>query len=111
MRKNVDIKLPNSLYQVVENQTVEISTSKDRCIQNDEYDTDTDDIVSDIEKVNQTMIRILLAGASKSYISQKMVDNAYTILFLWPTNRLSHYFEVGTRTLNSNIFDQSVGDV
>ena len=36
MRKNVDIKLPNSLYQVVENQTVEISTSKDRCIQNDE---------------------------------------------------------------------------
>ena len=107
----MDIKLPNSLYQVVENQTVEISTSKDRCIQCDEYDTDTDDIVSDIEKVNQTMIRILLAGASKSYISQKMVDNAYTILFLWPTNRLSHYFEVGTRTLNNNIFGQSVGDV
>ena len=26
-------------------------------------DTDTDDIVSDIEKVNQGMIRILLAGA------------------------------------------------
>ena len=111
MRKNVDIKLPNSLYQVVENQTVEISTSKDRCIQNDEYDTDTDDIVSDIEKVNQQMIRILLAGASKSHIRQKMVDNGYTILFVWPTNRLSHYFEGCTRTLNNNIFGQHFGDV
>ena len=50
------------------NQIVEISTSKDRYIQNDEYDTDTDDIVSDIEKVNQAMTRILLAGASKSHI-------------------------------------------
>ena len=43
------------------NQIVEISTSKDRYIQDDEYDTDTDDIVSDIQKVNQTMIRILQA--------------------------------------------------
>ena len=77
----MDIKLPNSLYQVVENQTVEISTSKDRCIQNDEYDTDTDDIVSDIEKVNQTMIRILLAGASKSHIWQKLIMVAQYYLY------------------------------
>ena len=82
--------MPNEFYQVVENKIVENSTSKDRYIQNDEYDTDTDDIVSDIEKVNQTMVRILLAGASKSYISQKMVDNGYRILLVWPTNRLSH---------------------
>ena len=86
----MDIKLPNSLYQVVENQTVELSTSKNRCIQHAEYDTDTDDIVSDIEKVNQIMIRILLAGASNNHISQKMVDNGYRILLVWPTNRLSH---------------------
>ena len=33
-------------------------------------DTDTDDIVSDIEKVNQGMIRILLAGASTSYLPE-----------------------------------------
>ena len=50
------------------------------------------------------MVRILLAGASKSYISQKMVDNGYTILFLWPTNRLSHYFEVDTRKINNTMF-------
>ena len=48
--KYVDIKLPHEFYQVVENQTVEISTSKDRYIENDEYDTDTHDTVSDIEK-------------------------------------------------------------
>ena len=53
--------MPNEFYQVVENKIVENSTSKDRYIQNDEYDTDTDDIVSDIQKVNQTMIRILQA--------------------------------------------------
>ena len=64
-----------------------------------------------MEKVNQTMIRILLAGASKSHICQKMVDNGYTILFVVPTDRLSHYFEVCTRTLNNNIFGQSFGDV
>ena len=95
--------MPNEFYQVVENKIVENSTSKDRYIQNDEYDTDTDDIVSDIEKVNQVMIRILLAGASKSHICQKMVDNGCTILFVWPTNRLSQYFEVDTRKINNNI--------
>ena len=104
----MDIKLPNSLHQVVENQTVEMSTSKDRYIENDEYDTDTDDIVSDIEKVNQVMIRILLAGASKRRICQKMVDNGCTILFVWPTNRLSHYFKVDTRKINNNNFGQSL---
>ena len=57
MSKYVDIKLPNEFHQVVEYQTVEISTSKDRYTQTDQYDTDTDDIVSGIEKVNQTMIR------------------------------------------------------
>ena len=102
--------LYNSLYQVVE--SVEMSTSKDRYVQNDEYDTDTDDIVSDIEKVNQGMIRILLAGASKSHICQsicqKMVDIGYTILFVWPTNRLSQYFEVDTRKINNNIVGQSL---
>ena len=76
MSKNVDIKLPKLILPSC--QLVEISTSKDRSIQNDEYDTDTDDIVSDIEKVNQTKIRILLAGASKSHICQKMVDNGYS---------------------------------
>ena len=109
--KYVDIKLPNDFYQVVEHQLVEISTSKDRYIQNNEYDSDTDDIVSDIQKVNQTKIRILLAGASNSHICQKMVDNGCTILLVWPTNGLSHYFEVCTRTLNNNIFGQHFGDV
>ena len=50
--KSVNIKLPNELYQVVENQIVEIPTSKDGDIQNDEHNTDSDDIVSKIEKVN-----------------------------------------------------------
>ena len=71
MSKYVDIKLPNELYHVVANQPVEIKTSKDREIQNDEYDIDTDDIDSKIEKVNQAMIRILLAGVSNSHICQK----------------------------------------
>ena len=52
MSKSVNIKLPNELYQVVENQIVEIPTSKDGDIQNDEHNTDSDDIVSKIEKVN-----------------------------------------------------------
>ena len=108
MSKYVDNKLPHGFYPAVENQDVEISTPTDRYIQNDEYGTDTDDIVSDIEEVNQGMIRVLLAGASKNHICQKMVDNAYTILFLWPTNRLSHYFEVDSRKINSNIFGQSL---
>ena len=69
--KYVDINLPKEFYQVVENQTVEISTSKDRYIENDEYDTDTDDIASDIEKVNQAMIRILLAGAARVISARK----------------------------------------
>ena len=35
-------------------------------------------------------VTILFAGASKSHISQKMVDDGYTsISFVWPTNRLS----------------------
>ena len=70
MSKYADIKLPNEFYQIAEHQIVEISTSKGRYIQNDEYDTDTHDIVSDIEKVNQTMIRRLLAGASKSFLPE-----------------------------------------
>ena len=52
MSKSVNIKLPNELYRVVENQIVEIPTSKDGDIQNDEHNTDSDDIVSKIEKVN-----------------------------------------------------------
>ena len=39
-----------------------------------------------------------------------MVDNGYTMLFVWPTNRLSHYSEACTRTLNNNIIGQSFGD-
>ena len=95
MGKYVDIKLPNELYHVVENQTVEIKTSKDREIQNDEYDTDADDIVCKVEKANQVMIRILLAGANKSHICQNMVDKGYTVLVLvvCPTNRLLHEFD------------------
>ena len=77
-------------FQVVEDQAVEIPTSKDKEIQHDEYDTDTDDIVSKIEKVNQDMIRVLLVGTIKSHICQKMVENGYAILFVCPTNRLSH---------------------
>ena len=50
MSKYADIKLPNEFYQIAEHQIVEISTSKGRYIQNDEYDTDTHDTVSDIEK-------------------------------------------------------------
>ena len=66
--------------------TVEIPTSKDREIQYDKYyDTDTDAIVSKIEKVNQEMIRVLLVGASKSHICQKMVDNDFAMLFVCPT--------------------------
>ena len=57
------------------------------------------------------MIRVLLAGASKGHICQKMVDNSYTILFVCPTNRLSHSFEVDARTINNIIFGSiSFGD-
>ena len=64
-------KKPNELYQVVENQIVEIqtsisistyilSTSKKRETQSDE--PDTDDIVSKIEKVKQvTMSKVMSA--------------------------------------------------
>ena len=74
-------------HQQVENQIVEITTSKNSEIQNDEYDTA--DIVSKIEKVNQVMLRILFAGASKSHICQKPVDKGYTILFVCPTNTIT----------------------
>ena len=78
----MDIELRNDFLQSCrKNQVVEISTSKDRYIQNDEYDTDTDDIVSDIQKVNQTMIRILLAGASKSHIWQNLIMVAQYYLY------------------------------
>ena len=56
------------------------------------------------------MIRILLAGASKSCICQKMVDHGYIIFFVRPTNRLSHSFEVDARTINNIIFGISFGD-
>ena len=59
------------------------------------------------------MIRILLAGANKSHICQRMVDNGYTILFVCPTNRLLHEFEgdaIPAIPIN-NIFCISFGDV
>ena len=64
-------KKPNELYQVVENQIVEIqtsisistyilSTSKKRETQSDE--PDTDDIVSKIEKVKQVMMSKVMSA-------------------------------------------------
>ena len=52
--------------------------------------------------MNQVMIRTLLAGASKRHICQKMVDHGYTILFVCPTNRLSHQF--GSDAIPKNKF-------
>ena len=64
-------KKPNELYQVVENQIVEIqtsisistyilSTSKKRETQSDE--PDTDDIASKIEKVKQVMMSKVMSA-------------------------------------------------
>ena len=52
------------------------------------------------------MIRMLLAGASKSHICQKMVNNGYAILLVCPTNKLSHVTPVKTNILakHSNFF-------
>ena len=62
---------------------------------------DTDDIVSNIEKVNHVMIRILFAGTNKSHICQKMVDNGYTVLVVCPTNRLllSYYYYTNLKVM------------
>lgn len=80
------IKLPNELYQVVENQIVEIPTCKNREIHIDEYDAD--DIVSKIEKVKQVITRRFFAGAGKRHICQTMVDKGYAVLFACPISRL-----------------------
>ena len=47
-----------------------ININQNNAVHDSEYDTDTADIVCKIEKVNQEMIRMLLAGASNSHICQ-----------------------------------------
>ena len=101
MSKHVDIKLPNDFFQVVEHQIVEISTSKDRYIEHDEYDTDTDDIVSHIEKVNQTKIRILQAKVICARKWLIMVTQYYLYGLL-----MGYHIEVDTRKINNTIFGQ-----
>lgn len=68
-----DTKLPNELYQVVENQILEIQTSilyYYYLLQKREIQIDENLLYSKMEKVKQVMTRRLFAGAGWSHICQ-----------------------------------------
>ena len=108
MSKYADIKLPNELYQVVENIIVEIPTSIFCLPLKEKFNLMSMMLMIllvNLRKGN-LMIRIFCRRRQKSYLP---VDKGNTVLFVCPTNRLLHEFEGDAITIN-NMFGISVGD-
>ena len=104
-----DIILPTTIYDIVQNEKVEIPTYQHKDIEiKNEYDTDN--IIEVIKENNPMMIRGVFPGTGKSYICQKMVDKGFRVMFVCPTNRLLQEFEGDALTLNK-FFGISFGDV
>ena len=106
---NEEIKFPTVIYEVVENELINIPVYKSQELPvKNEYDTDS--IIEQIKLNNPMMIRGELPGTGKSYICQKMVEKDYKVIFVCPTNKLLQAFEGEASTLNK-FFGISFGDV
>ena len=104
-----DIILPTKMYEIVENELIDIPTleCKELLIK-DEYDTDN--IIEVIQENNPVIITADFPGSGKSYICQKMVDKGYRVMFVTPTNKFLQEFEGEALTINK-FFGISFADV